>query len=261
MFALDAWLFALAALSVFGIAGWLLSLVQRDVSIVDSMWSIMFLIAAVCYLYVSSNDSNRALLVVALVAIWALRLAIYITWRNWGEDEDARYQQIRKNHSPNFEWKSLYIVFGLQAGLAWLISLPLLAAITATRPLGILDYIGVAVWFVGFFFESVGDWQLSRFKANPDNKGKVMDSGLWRYTRHPNYFGDFCVWWGFFLIALSAGGWWSVISPLVMSFLLLKVSGVAMLEKDIGERRPKYADYIERTNAFFPGPRNERSAT
>ena len=261
MFNLDAWLIALAALLAFGVAGWLVSLPRRDVSIVDSMWSIMFLIAAVCYLFVSGNDSDRAWIVITLVALWALRLAIYITWRNWGEDEDARYQQIRKNNSPNFEWKSLYIVFGLQAGLAWLISLPLLASITATRPLGVLDYLGIAVWFVGFFFESVGDWQLSRFKADPDNKGKVMDSGLWRYTRHPNYFGDFCVWWGFFLIALSAGGWWTFISPILMSFLLLKVSGVAMLEKDIGERRPRYADYIERTNAFFPGPRKEGSAS
>ncbi len=250
----QAFLVALMALSAFGVGGWFVSLEKKDVSIVDSMWSVMFIIAAGCYLLFANDVSTRAIVVMALVSIWGLRLATYITWRNWGEEEDARYQAIRRNNSPGFEWKSLYIVFGLQAGLAWLISLPLLAAINGSNPLNVLDVAGVAVWLLGFFFESVGDLQLARFKADPDNEGKVMDRGLWRYTRHPNYFGDFCVWWGFYLIALAAGGWWTIIAPLLMSFLLLKVSGVAMLEKDISDRRPKYADYIERTNAFFPGP-------
>jgi len=142
----------------------------------------------------------------------------------------------------------------LQAGLAWVISLPLLAAINSTTPLGWLDALGVMLWFIGLVFEAGGDWQLSRFKGDPVNRGKVLDTGLWRYTRHPNYFGDFCVWWGFFFIALSSGAWWSVVGPLVMSILLLKVSGVALLEKDIGDRRPDYNAYIQRTNAFFPGP-------
>ena len=132
--------------------------------------------------------------------------------------------------------------------------MPLLAAMNSDAPIGVLDAVGVVVWAIGFSFETVGDLQLAQFRANPENKGKVLNSGLWRLTRHPNYFGDFCVWWGFFLVALSAGGWWSVISPLLMSFLLLKVSGVAMLERTIGDRRPEYADYIRRTNAFFPGP-------
>jgi steroid 5-alpha reductase family enzyme len=134
------------------------------------------------------------------------------------------------------------------------ISIPLLAAINSTTPLGWLDAIGAALWLVGMVFEAGGDWQLLRFRRNPANQGRVLDSGLWRYTRHPNYFGDFCVWWGLFLIALAAGGWWSVAGPLLMSFLLLEVSGVALLEKDIGERRPAYRDYVRRTNAFFPGP-------
>ena len=252
MFNLDAWLLALAALVAFGVIGWLVSLVRKDVSIVDSMWSIMFLIAAWAY-SVSTIAGPRATLVLLLVAIWSIRLAGYITWRNWGDEEDYRYQKIRENNSPNFGFKSLYIVFGLQAGLAWIVSLPLLAAMNSDAPIGVLDAIGVVVWAVGFSFETVGDLQLAQFRANPENKGKVLNSGLWRLTRHPNYFGDFCVWWGFFLVALSAGGWWSVISPLLMSFLLLKVSGVAMLERTIGERRPEYADYIRRTNAFFPG--------
>ncbi len=253
MFDFDTWLLALVALAAFGVAGWLVSLARRNVAIVDSMWSIMFLIAAVAYGY-AADAGPRATLVLLLVALWSIRLAAYITWRNWGEDEDYRYQAIRRNNSPNFEFKSLYIVFGLQAGLAWFISLPLLAAITGTQPIGILDFVGVLLWIVGFVFESLGDLQLAHFKADPGNRGKVLRTGLWKLTRHPNYFGDFCVWWGFYLLALSAGGWWSIASPLLMSFLLLKVSGVAMLEKDIGKRRPDYAEYVATTNAFFPGP-------
>lgn len=253
MSALYLWLEALAALLVFGFAGWLVSVWKKDVSIVDSMWSIMFLIAAVVYASVG-NSGPRAALVLMLVSIWALRLALHITWRNRGEDEDYRYRQIRANNSPGFAIKSLYIVFGLQAALAAVISLPLLSAVTGERPIGMLDVAGVLLWIVGFVFETLGDLQLARFKGDPANRGKVLDSGLWGLTRHPNYFGDFCIWWGFYLVALSAGGWWTVVGPLLMSFLLLRVSGVAMLEKDIGERRPDYADYVRRTNAFFPGP-------
>jgi steroid 5-alpha reductase family enzyme len=252
MFELNTWLLALVALIAFGTGGWLISLARKDVSIVDSMWSIMFLLAAVIYAYVGESGP-RISLVLLLVTLWSLRLAAYITWRNWGEGEDYRYQEIRRNNSPNFPSKSFYIVFGLQATLAWFISLPLLAAISGASPIGILDLAGVLLWITGFVFESLGDMQLARFKADPDNKGKVLQTGLWRITRHPNYFGDFCVWWGFYLVALSAGGWWSIASPILMSFLLLKVSGVAMLEKDIGERRPDYARYVAKTNAFFPG--------
>ncbi|MFO0451309.1 MAG: DUF1295 domain-containing protein [Pseudomonadota bacterium] len=255
MFDLQLWGAALGVLALFAFAGWLLSLPIRNVSIVDSMWSLMFLLAALTYAVELDSSGPRGWLVVVLVGTWAIRLAAYITWRNHGHGEDFRYQQIRANNQPGFAFKSLYIVFGLQAALAWVISLPLLAAVNSTAPLGWLDAAGVALWLVGLVFEAGGDWQLSRFKANPANRGKVLDTGLWRYTRHPNYFGDFCVWWGFFLIAVSAGGWWSVAGPLVMSFLLLKVSGVALLEKDIGERRPAYRDYVRRTNAFFPGPR------
>lgn len=237
---------------VFGVAGWLLSLVRKDVSIVDSMWSIMFAIAAVVYL-LATEPGPRATLVMLLVTLWAVRLAGYITWRNWDEGEDYRYQRIRANNEPNFAFKSIYIVFGLQAALAWIISLPLMAAISGSRPIGIIDLAAVVLWVVGFVFEALGDLQLAQFKANPENRGKVLQTGLWRVTRHPNYFGNACIWWAFFLFALSAGGWWSIVSPLLMTFLLLKVSGVAMLEKDIGDRRPDYADYVSRTNAFFPG--------
>ncbi|HSD71082.1 MAG TPA: DUF1295 domain-containing protein [Woeseiaceae bacterium] len=246
---------ALVALLAFGLGGWLVSLFKRNVSIVDGMWPLMFLIAALCYAATLDSQSSRSLLVLSLVLLWSLRLSGHIFRRNWGETEDYRYQRIRANNSPNFALKSLYIVFGLQALLAWIISMPLLPAISAVQGLGLLDLAGIALWLLGFFFESVGDYQLARFRSAPESKGKVLDTGLWRYTRHPNYFGDFCVWWGFYLIAVSAGGWWTVLSPLLMSFLLLKVSGVALLERDIGERRPQYAEYVARTNAFFPGPR------
>jgi len=254
MFDLGLWLTGLAVIAVFAGLGWLLSLPLRNVSIVDSMWSLMFLLAALAYVAGQASPAPRAWLVMGLVSVWSLRLAAYITWRNRGHGEDFRYQRIRAGNDPGFAFKSLYIVFGLQAGLAWVISLPLLAAINSTAQLGWLDLAGAALWLVGFVFEAGGDWQLARFKADPANRGKVLDTGLWRYTRHPNYFGDFCVWWGLFLVALAGGGWWSVAGPLLMSFLLLKVSGVVLLEKDIGERRPAYRDYVRRTNAFFPGP-------
>lgn len=256
-----AWIPALGLLLVFAVAGWLVSLVKRDVSIVDGMWPLMFLIAALCYVALSADQSLRAYLVLLLVFVWSTRLSAHIFRRNHRQDEDFRYQKIREHDSPNFEFKSLYIVFGLQAVLAWVISLPLLATTVPGRPLGLLDIAGVALWLTGFLFESIGDYQLARFRRSSASKGKVLDTGLWRYTRHPNYFGDFCVWWGFYLIALSAGLWWSVISPLLMSLLLLKVSGVSLLEKDIGERRPKYAEYVAHTNAFFPGPRRKIART
>jgi steroid 5-alpha reductase family enzyme len=243
----------LVALLALAFCTWAVSLAKRDVSIVDSVWSVMILLAGGVYAAVQLEPAERAWWVLALAAVWALRLCGYITWRNWGEGEDHRYQAIRARNQPNFEWKSLYLVFVLQAVLAWIVSLSLLAAIGSEQPWGWLDTLGVAVVVFGIVFEAVGDAQLAAFKARPENRGKVMNRGLWRYTRHPNYFGEFCVWWGFYLIALSAGGWWALLSPLLMSVLLMKVSGVALLEKDIGERRPAYRDYIARTNAFFPG--------
>jgi steroid 5-alpha reductase family enzyme len=255
MFELNAYLYGLGAILVFGIVFWLVSVARRDVSIVDSLWSLMFLLATGVYALSLADTGPRLVLILTLVTVWALRLSGHITVRNWGEGEDYRYQQIRANNEPGFTFKSLYIVFGLQGVLAWIISVPLLLALASPQPLGLLDFIGIALWIVGMVFEAGGDYQLARFKANPDNRGKVLDTGLWRYTRHPNYFGEACIWWGYFAIALSAGGWWSVYAPALMTFLLLRVSGVAMLEKDIHERRPAYREYIERTNAFIPGPR------
>lgn len=252
--------YGLAAAATFAASVWPLSIYLRNVAIVDSLWSLLFVVEA--FVYVISSPTGglnaagpRALLMLGLVTLWALRLSVYITWRNRGHGEDRRYQAIRARNEPNFAFKSLYLVFLLQAVLAWLISLPLLGSALGTAALGPLDYAGIALWGVGFLFEAGGDWQLARFKADPANKGRVMDRGFWALTRHPNYFGDFCVWWGYFLMALSTGAWWSLPGPLLMSVLLMRVSGVSLLEKDIGERRPQYADYIRRTNAFFPWPK------
>ncbi|MDH3712892.1 MAG: DUF1295 domain-containing protein [Gammaproteobacteria bacterium] len=254
MFDTESYLAGLAVILGAGLVVWLLSLRIRDVSIVDSLWPLMFLFAAVTYYTIPPATGPRAELIVALVAIWSIRLFAYITWRNWGEAEDRRYQAIRANNAPNFSLKSLYIVFGLQGAIAWIVSVPLLAAIVSPSALAPLDYLGVGVWFAGMVYEAGGDYQLARFRADSANRGKVLDYGLWRYTRHPNYFGNACVWWGFGIIAVSGGAWWAPISPLLMTVVLLKVSGVSLLEKDIGDRRPDYAEYITRTSAFIPCP-------
>ena len=168
---------------------------------------------------------------------------------------------MRRKFSPHFSIKSLFIVFLLQGTLAWIIALPLLAAITGSRPPNLLDGLAASLVIFGVLFESIADAQLAAFRSRPANQGRVMDKGLWRYTRHPNYFGECCVWWGFYLFAVAAGGWWSLLSPVLMTFLLLRVSGVTLLEKDIVERRPGYRNYVERTNAFIPGiPRDTASA-
>lgn len=257
----QAYFLSLAIILGVGSIAWLVSVVIRNVAFVDSLWSLFFLIAALTFANAAESLSARGILVTALVAIWAIRLSVYITARNWGEPEDYRYQAIRAKNEPGFAFKSLYIVFGLQGVLAWIVALPLLPAILTPGDIGPIEIVAVVLWLTGFTFEAGGDYQLSRFKSDQSNKGRVLDSGFWRYTRHPNYFGDFCIWWSFYLFAIAAGGWWSIASPLLMSFLLLKVSGVAMLERTITDRRPEYADYIRRTNAFFPGlPRKESSA-
>jgi len=251
---LTVWFTALPALLAAAALTWVVSVARRNVTIVDTLWSLLFVLAAAMYAWAAAPPTRRAWLVLAMVGAWGLRLAVYLAWRNWGHEEDHRYRAIRLRNEPNFALKSLWLIFGFQALLAWLISLPLAGAISGDAPLGPLDVLGVALWAVGLFFEAVGDWQLARFKADPHNAGRVMDRGLWRYTRHPNYFGDFCVWWGLYVVAASAGAWWSIVGPLVMSFLLLRFSGVTLLESDIGARRPAYAEYVRRTNTFFPGP-------
>lgn len=244
----------LGILLALGAITWVVSVFKKDVSIVDSLWSIMFLVAALYVVWMTPEVSTKSWLLLGLVTLWALRLSIFITIRNWGESEDRRYREIRSNNNPNFAIKSLIIVFGLQAVLAWIISIVLLPGLYLAPDFSPLDSVAIGLWGLGMFFEVKADLQLYAFKQNPASKGKVLDTGLWRYSRHPNYFGEFLVWWAFFLMVVTTGAWWSVIAPIVMTVLLLKVSGVGLMEKDITERRPLYQRYIETTNAFFPWP-------
>jgi len=253
MFEAGAGFSSLIAVLAVAVLAWLVSVVRRDVSIVDSLWSLMILLCLMTYVLLDEHSGPRTAVLVALVSLWAIRLSLHITIRNHGQPEDRRYQAIRRNNQPFFEWKSLYIVFLLQGFLAWVICLPVVAAVSGQTPPGPLDFAGVALWLAGMFFEVVGDYQLMRFRRSEKSENAVLDTGLWRYTRHPNYFGEAVIWWGFYLLAVSAGAWWTIFAPLLMTFLLLRVSGVAMLEKDIAGRRPAYRDYIRRTNAFFPG--------
>ncbi len=240
---------------------WIVSGLIKDASIVDLIWGLGFVLVAWAVVVATSPIGSRGWLLAVLTTIWGLRLSAYLTWRNLGKGEDYRYQAMRRQHGDRFFLMSLGTVFGLQGLLMWIVSLPVQAGIAGGDPgmaLSPLDGLGAALWLLGLSFETIGDWQLARFKANPANKGKVMDRGLWRYTRHPNYFGDFCVWWGLFLVAAAGGDWWTVLGPLVMSALLIRYSGAGLLEKTIGTRRPGYEEYARRTNAFFPGPPESR---
>ena len=234
---------------------WVVSLVKRDASIIDVFWGLGFVVLAWLYFPLSEPEVPRGLLVALLVTLWGLRLSLYILWRNWGMGEDYRYREMRARNPKWFPWRSLVTVFWLQAALLWLISLPLLQAEWSAAPARLtgLDWFGVLFFVVGFAFEAGGDWQLARFKADPANAGRVLNRGFWRYTRHPNYFGDAMVWWGFFFFAAATPrSLWTVYSPILMTILLMKVSGVALLEKRLAEVKPAYRDYVARTNAFFP---------
>ena len=245
---------AIAAAAAFVLL-WVISVIVRDASIVDPFWGSAFVLIAWVAYFAGDDPGTRQLLVPILVSVWGLRLTLYLSIRNLGKGEDYRYQAMRRRWGGRFAWVSLGTVFLLQAALSWVVSLPTQVTQTVNDTVGILAFVGIALWAVGLFFETVGDWQLARFKADADNAGKVMDRGLWRYTRHPNYFGDFCVWWGLFLVSFTGFEmWWTVIGPIVMSTLLMRVSGVTLLEKTIGKRRPGYEEYARRTSAFFPRP-------
>jgi len=236
---------------------WGLSLALRDASVVDAWWGPGFVLLAWVGVAVADASHPRAFLLAGAVGLWGLRLGGYLLWRNWGEPEDARYTAMRRHWGTRFPWVSLATVFLLQGVLQWVVSLPVQVGVLrpGDAPLGALDALGGLVFATGLFFEAVGDAQLAAFKADPANRGAVMDRGLWRYTRHPNYFGDFLVWWGLFAIALATPwGWLSALAPAVMTVLLLRISGVALLERHIEKRRPAYEAYRRRTSAFFPLP-------
>jgi steroid 5-alpha reductase family enzyme len=252
----DVMMAAAVAIAILMVTVWIISVILNDASIVDLIWGLGFVIVAWVVLATTEGTGPRGWLLVGLTTVWGLRLSVHLAVRNLGHGEDFRYQKMRAKSPDDFWWKSLFSVFLLQGVLMWIVSLPVqIGQRPPGRPLGLLDLAGVMVWVIGFYFETVGDHQLGRFKADPANRGRVLDTGLWRYTRHPNYFGDFMVWWGLYLIAAAAGAWWTALGPIVMSILLMRVSGVGLLESTIGDRRPGYDDYIRRTNAFFPGPR------
>lgn len=251
-----ALLAAAIAIAVLMIATWLLSLVLRDASIVDIVWGLGFVVVAWVVRLQGDTQTARQWLLVALVTVWGLRLAGYLFWRNHGRPEDYRYRAMRKRWGDRFPLVSLVTVFLLQGVLMWIVSLPVQLGQVPDEPdLGVLAAVGTIVWLIGFTFEAGGDLQLARFKSDPANEGKVMDRGFWRYTRHPNYFGDACAWWGIAIVAAESGlGAWGLIGALVMTVLLLRVSGVALLEKSLKKRKPEYQAYVDRTSAFFPLP-------
>jgi steroid 5-alpha reductase family enzyme len=242
------------ALVVLMVAGWLLSLPLRDVSIVDVIWGVGFVVVGWVSFLVADGDGTRRLVTALLVTVWGLRLAGYIGRRKLRHPgEDPRYGAWREKWGARFPLVSLVMVFLFQGVLVWIVGLALMGSAASTDGLGVLAFAGIALWAVGLFFEAVGDAQMTAFKADPANKGTVMDRGLWRYTRHPNYFGDACVWWGLYLVALDGGAWWSLVAPLVMTTLLTRVSGKDHLERSMA-KRPGYAEYVERTSGFVPLP-------
>jgi steroid 5-alpha reductase family enzyme len=252
-------LLALGALLAAGTLLWLLSLRLRDASIVDIAWGPFFLLQAAVYAVLRPDGfDGRQLLVLGLVAVWAVRLATHIAARHAGKGEDDRYARWRREHGDAWPVRSLFQVFWLQGVLAWIIGMPLLVAMSATGGWGILDVIGTLVWVIGFGFEAIGDYQLTAFIRDPANKGRTMQSGLWQFTRHPNYFGDATQWWGLWIIAVGVGGWWTAFAPVVMTVLLVRVSGAGLLEQTIIDRRPDYAEYLRTTSAFIPLPPKRR---
>ena len=233
---------------------WGVSVASDDTSIVDIFWGAGFVAIAWVTFAASDGGAGRRLLLAVLTTAWGLRLALHLARRNLGHGEDARYRAMRARHGERWPRRSLWAVFWAQGLLMWIVSLPVQLGQTREAPdVGVIAGVGIAVWAFGMYFEAVGDWQLARFKRDPANAGKVMDRGLWRYTRHPNYFGDACVWWGIALVAAETGiGAIGLVGALVMTVLLRRVSGVTLLERSLVKRRPGYDDYVARTSPFLP---------
>jgi steroid 5-alpha reductase family enzyme len=247
---------AAAAVGALMLMLWTVSVAVRDASIVDVAWGPALAVVALVGALAGDGDGPRRWLLFALTAAWGARLATHIARRKRSEPgEDRRYARMRESHPHDFARWSLWAVFGLQGALVLIVSLPLQVA--PQRPTGLSAAIvpGLLLYSAGLAFEAIGDEQLRRFKAGRGNPSRVMDRGLWRYTRHPNYFGDACVWWGLWLVALPAGGtWWTAIGPAVMTLLLVRVSGMRLLERDLVDRRAGYAEYARRTSGFIPLP-------
>ncbi|MFN8588507.1 MAG: DUF1295 domain-containing protein [Candidatus Eisenbacteria bacterium] len=247
---------ALAPLLAFAALGWAAGVRLRDASVADLGWGPAFVVAAWWWAARAGAFEPRAFVVLALVTLWGARLALHLASRRAGHGEDPRYAAMRARGGAHFWWSSAFTVFALQAVLAWIVAWPLWAALhpAAPRALVPLDALALALWAGGFAFEAIGDAQLAAFRSDPANRGRVMDRGLWAWTRHPNYFGDALLWWGFGVFALSTpGAAWTLVGPALMTFLLVRVSGVSLLERGMASR-PGWAEYAARTSAFVPWP-------
>lgn len=245
----------LIAVMLMMMTGWFFSVYRRNVTIVDSLWGLGFVLIAWITWLQADGYWGRKLLLAGLTTIWGVRLTLYLTWRNHGKGEDPRYAKWRRAGGDIFWLTSLFKVFLLQAIFLWVIALAVQAGQTRPAPaqLTVTDVIGALIWGVGFVFEAVGDAQLAKFKSKPENQGKVMDCGLWRYSRHPNYFGECLIWWGLFIIVMADSQlWWTVVSPMIVTVVLLKMTGIPLTEKLMVEKRPGYQHYIDHTPAFFP---------
>ncbi|RZP04436.1 MAG: DUF1295 domain-containing protein [Flavobacteriales bacterium] len=234
---------------------WIWSVYLKDVSILDIFWGLGFVILNMFYVFNSGDLNSRKILLLVLVSVWGLRLSIYLAYRNIGKGEDFRYQEFRRKFGPKrYWWFSYFQAFLLQGALMILISITLLGMNFSSQPttLSTLDYIGIGIWLIGFIFEAGGDYQLMRFKKNTNNKGSVLTTGFWKYTRHPNYFGDAAVWWSYAIFSISAGAYWQVIGSILMTLLIINISGVTLLEKYLKQTKTTYSDYIDKTSSFFP---------
>ncbi len=236
---------------LFAFGGWLVSLKKNNVTHVDIMWSLFFVLNTL-YFFTAFTPSLRTTLILFLVLLWGLRLSVYLAIRNWGKPEDARYLKIRQNNEPNFRFKSIYIIFGFQSILAWIVGSILFIATKNDHPLTWLDYLGILVTLFGIIYESIADYQLIQFKNDIKNRGKLLQSGLWKLSRHPNYFGEILVWWGFFITTLVTGIHFNLIAPLLMTFLILRFSGVTLLEANLNKKFNDYDDYQKKVNTIIP---------
>ena len=252
----NAMLIAAITIAAVMVTTWVISLIIKNASIVDIVWGAGFAVTSWVLAATVDGNSGRQLLLAVMVGLWGMRLALYLAKRNIGHGEDWRYKAMRKKKGNNFGVISLVTVFGLQGVLMWTVSLPVILGNADDSPgVGPIAVVGIMLWLVGLTFEAVGDYQLAKFKKDPSNVTKVMDKGLWSLTRHPNYFGDALLWWGIGIVGAETGsGIFGLVGPLVMTFFLLKVSGVPMLERSLSRRREGYADYVAKTSGFIPRP-------
>lgn len=234
---------------------WIYSVIIKNASIVDIFWGLGFVVI-VSYLFFSVETlSLRQIILFSLVSIWGIRLTIHLFIRNVGKAEDFRYQKFRKDYGEHrYWWISFFQVFLLQGVLMLMIASPLVGVFISKEniPLNIFDFMAIALWLIGISFEAGGDYQLSRFKNKRKSKDEVLSTGFWKYTRHPNYFGDAAVWWSYAIFAIAAQQYWFVPGAILMTWLIIKISGVAMLERSLITDKPAYKDYAERTSAFIP---------